>query len=119
MVGVSDDKLMNKFISYFSCGYLTKRVKKDSTEFVVTKFSDIVEKIIPFYDKNFLEGSKHLDYRDFCNVATLVKEKRGLNSSQCPESAEGGKVTFTAADLERIRLIKSGMNTGRNYTRQE
>jgi hypothetical protein len=109
---------MNKLISHFSCGYLTKRVKKDSTEFVVTKFIDIVEKIITFYDKYSLEGSQHLDYTDFCNVATLVKEKKtkiGLNSFQAP-GAEG-KVTFTAADLEQIRLIKSGMNAGIN-TRQ-
>jgi hypothetical protein len=59
--------------------------------------SDIVEKIIPFFNKYQLEGAKALDFADFCKVAELMKNKDHLNQ----------------VGLEQIRKIKVGMNTGR------
>lgn len=65
---------------------------------VVTNFSDIKQKIIPFIEKYPLEGSKKLDFKDFCEIAEIVKSKDHL----------------TASGLEKIRLIKARMNKGRN-----
>jgi hypothetical protein len=63
----------------------------------VTEFSDIVEKIIPFFEKYPMVGVKTLNFADFCKVAELMKNKDHLNE-------EG---------LEQIRKIKAGMNRGR------
>jgi hypothetical protein len=68
--------------------------------FTVSSLSDLVNKIIPFFEKYPLQGSKRLDFIDFCKIANLMKEKRHL----------------TMEGLEDIRKIKFGMNTGRdNY----
>jgi hypothetical protein len=69
-----------------------------AVNFVVSRFSDITEKIIPFFDKYPLVGVKRLDYLDFVKVAELMKEKAHL----------------TAEGLEQIRVIKAGMNRGRS-----
>lgn len=42
-----DKLLMENIINYLGCGYLS--VRNDIIDFRVTKFSDIVEKIIPFF----------------------------------------------------------------------
>lgn len=42
-----DKLLMENIINYLGCGYLS--VRNDIMDFRVTKFSDIVEKIIPFF----------------------------------------------------------------------
>lgn len=45
-----------------------------------------------------MHGVKLLDFKDFCKVATLIKEK----------------VHLTTEGLKEIQKIKEGMNTGRS-----
>lgn len=86
---------MKSFIEYLDCGqvYLDKKV----LNFVVTKFSDLTGKIIPFFQEYPLEGIKSKDFEDFCKVAEMMKEGKHL----------------TIEGLSQIRQIKAGMNTGR------
>lgn len=64
----------------------------------VHKFRDIVGKIIPQIGLYPLKGVKKLDYADFCKIATLMSEH---------------KAHLTIDGLNQIKIIKSGMNTGR------
>ena len=65
--------------------------------FVVYKFSDIIEKIIPFFEKNPLLGIKKLDYQDLSKIAFIKREKPYL----------------TEEEIDEISKIKYGMNRGR------
>ena len=66
--------------------------------YTVNKFTDIYEKIIPFFKKHKIVGLKSEDFSDWCKVAELIKVKDHLTSS----------------GLDQIREIKSGMNKGRS-----
>jgi hypothetical protein len=79
-----------------NCG-TTFEPNDSSVRFNVCKTSDILNVIIPFFDKYPIIGNKRLDYEDFCKVAYLVKDKTHLTS-------EG---------IEVIKSIKARMNTGR------
>ena len=63
----------------------------------VRKFDDTISKIIPFFQRYPILGSKSEDFNDFCKVAELMKSKSHL----------------TKEGLEQIRQIKADMNTGR------
>jgi hypothetical protein len=65
---------------------------------IVTKFSDIDEKIIPIFREYKILGDKFRDFQDWCKVAELMKNKAHL----------------TPSGLEEIRKLKGGMNTGRS-----
>lgn len=95
-----DAELMKRLVTDFGFGYYSVRSTKSVGDFVVTKFTDINEKIIPLFHKYPLLGAKRLDYVDFCKVVELMKNKAHL----------------TAEGLDQIRKIKAGMNTGRNYS---
>jgi len=94
-----DHLLMNSFIKYLGCGNYNERHYQGVSTFVVGKFSDILNIIIPFLDKYPIQGNKRLDYMDFCKAASLMKSQAHLTS-------EG---------LEQIRQIKIGMNRARKY----
>lgn len=60
-------------------------------------FSDIDEKIIPFFRENKVLGVKLQDFEDWCKVAELIKNKAHL----------------TLSGLEEIQKIKAGIK--KNY----
>ena len=90
-----DSDLIKLFIIYLECGYVYKN--RETSGFYVTKFKDIVEKIIPFFQKYKIRGVKALDFSNWCLVADMMKQKKHL----------------TAEGLEKIKQIKAGMNSGR------
>lgn len=47
-----DELLMRSFIEYFSCGKVYKH--NDAYDFRVTKFSDLITKIVPFKITSFV-----------------------------------------------------------------
>lgn len=89
---------MNSLVDYLNCGVSRANSSTPAYNFVVTKFLDIEEKIIPFLLNHPLQGIKSRDFEDFCLVAHMVKNKDHLNSD----------------GLEKIKKIKSGMNTARD-----
>lgn len=91
-----DIKLMESLKEYFSCGscYLSS----DIVDFVVTKFSDVDNKILPFFNDYPLQGVKALDLEDFKKVVDIIRVK----GHRSPEG------------LEELLKIKVGMNRGRS-----
>ena len=59
---IRDEQLMRNLIEYLDCGNLYK--KRETFEFIVTKFTDIFYKIIPFFNKYKIEGVKSKDFND-------------------------------------------------------
>lgn len=47
---IRDTKLMGCLVKYFGCGYVAE-YKRSICEYIVTRTQDIVDKILPFYDK--------------------------------------------------------------------
>jgi hypothetical protein len=92
-----DAELMKSLIYYLECGNYYPASNQNSGEFIVTRLSDITEKIIPFFEKNQIKGEKSYDFQDFCKVAQLRKSEAHL----------------TTEGLAKIRQIKGGMNRGR------
>jgi len=92
-----DEQLMRNLISFFECGYYFSHKNKFFGEFIITKFENLNDKVIPFFQKYPILGAKALDFADFCEVVELMKNKAHL----------------TPEGLEEIRKIKMGMNKGR------
>jgi len=90
-----DEQLMKSLIEYFGCGNIYKNPV--TVDFKTTKFKDLTEKIIPFFEKYPIQGVKFLDYLDFVKVIKLIENKAHL----------------TEKGLDQIRKIKASMNRGR------
>lgn len=90
-----DEALLKSLIDYFGCGILYKN--RETFELVFTNFTEIENKIIPFFVKYLIAGIKYLDFQDFCKVANIMKEKGHLTIEGC----------------DTILKIKEGINTGR------
>ena len=64
---------MQSFVEYFECGKYYSVNQKEAGHYIVYKFSDIYEKILPFFNKYEIIGEKRYDFRAFCRAAELIK----------------------------------------------
>ena len=87
-----DELLMRSLIEYFNSGNVFKG--NNTHIFKVTKFSDLTEKIIPFFKNYPILGAKTKDFYDWLLVIELMKNKAHL----------------TKEGLEHLKLIKANMN---------
>ena len=71
-----DKILMKSLIIYLSCGNTYR--DRESFKFVVRKFRDITQKIIPFFKKTQLKELRRLILRISVKSAELMKEKKHL-----------------------------------------
>jgi len=94
---IKDEKLMKSLVKFLNCGKVS--IYKYTVDFKITKFADLINKVLPLFQKIPLQGTKAKDWLDFCKVADIMKEKGHL----------------TPEGLKKIRKIKEGMNKGRIY----
>lgn len=95
---VRDTSLIKSFKQFFECGR-TEPCGRSGISFRVTKINDIREKIIPFFEKYLILGSKSKDYQDWKKISKLMISKAHL----------------TLEGLREIKQIKSGMNSLRQF----
>jgi LAGLIDADG endonuclease len=89
--------LTSKSIEVSNVKYKNITTTSKVVDFQVTKFSDIVNIIIPFFDKYPIQGQKALDFEDFKKVVEIMKSNDHL----------------TVKGFEKILKIKEGMNLNR------
>ena len=94
---IRDQELMKSLVDFFGCGFFRVRNTNKAGDFSCEKFSDIQEKIIPFFLNYEIKGVKAMDFKDWLLVARLIDNGE--------DKTEQG--------LAKIVEIKSRMNSER------
>ena len=81
-LNIREEALIKSLAVYFGLTDNRKNVYiyKDSVRFEIVNFSDIMDKIIPFFEKHLIQGNKSLDFIYFKEVAGIIKSKSHLTS---------------------------------------
>lgn len=108
----SDKELLTLIILYLKCGTLqSDGIGKTIT---VTRFEDIHNIIIPFFQKYPLQGTKNLDFTAFIEIAELIKSKihltsEGLNKILCIKFDMPMYLKSPLSDLDKAEMTKDGL----------
>jgi len=94
--------VLSRLAQELNCGRfkITTEMKKNLngvSRLIIMNNSDLIEKILPFFDKYPLKTKKRLDYEDFKLLWQFKKEKKHL----------------TEIGLSQMKQIKENMNFGR------
>ena len=97
-ISQKDRSILELFKNYLQCGTLRNR-KDGVVYYEVTNLNDLVEKIIPFFERyDFLSAKKIRDFKKFKQIAKIISSQEHLK--------EGG--------IRKILEIRSDMNNGGN-----
>lgn len=79
-LNIREMALVQYLAAYFGLTGNSKNVYtyKDSVRFEIINFSDITNKITPFFEKYPIQGKKSLDFIDFKEVAGIIQRKDHL-----------------------------------------
>jgi hypothetical protein len=100
---IRDAELFNFLKKWLGCGNVYKITKETRVNFNITSFKDIVKILVSILNEYPLQGVKKLNCDDFLTIIKLMENKEHLK-------LEG---------LEKIRQIKSNMNTKRSFIKNE
>lgn len=93
-------ELIKAIASIFNCGYLYYRApyanNNPAIDYHVSNASDLVEKVIPFFEKYNLRGNKRSDFDIWKKVVYMVKNKEHL----------------TQEGVKKIMELRASMNYG-------
>ena len=97
-----DTDLIKSFVNFFKCDKINEASLKrgDAVYFTVQNLSDLINIIIPFFDKYPIRGVKVKDFKDLKRVAELMSYKKHLTKKP-------------GVFFDQILKIKNGMNTNR------
>ena len=70
-----DFLLLESLVKFFGGGYVMSYKNRPLCEYIITKIDLITEKIIPFFNKHHIIGSKHLDFSDLKNASYIIKNR--------------------------------------------
>ena len=97
-ISQKDRSILEFFKTHLQCGTLRER-KDGVVYYEVTNLDDLVEKIIPFFNKySFLSAKKKRDFKKFKQIAKVIFSQEHLK--------ENG--------IRKILEIRSDMNNGGN-----
>lgn len=91
---IRDVLLLENIGIYLNCGKINKYKNRDVCELVVAIIDDITMKIIPFFEKYPIKGSKFINYIYFKEAAFIIKNKEHL----------------TNKGMDRIKELKAKIN---------
>lgn len=77
---LKDIELLERLSLFLDCGIVRRSSNREAAELIITKSSDLNQKVTPFLLKYNLSGVKLLDFERFKEVSLLIENKMHLTS---------------------------------------
>ena len=78
---IREQDLVENLFKYFNCGHITISEKDKKVSFRIRSLTNILDTVIPFFNQWELDGLKFLDFKDWCKVIFLIKNKEHLTEN--------------------------------------
>jgi hypothetical protein len=98
-----------ELVEFFGCGRMIESERKDNhrhrlLRYSVKRRSELVERIIPFFEEHPLMTAKKTDFESFCAVISIMRDNRHLTREGLETIA---RITETMNRKQRSRYLES------------
>jgi hypothetical protein len=122
--GASSRDVLDEMVSFFGCGkvYVNRRHdnhREDLYRYTVSKFGDLRDVIIPYFQANPLRTAKRDNFAKFATVIRLMELRRHLTVSGLIEIAEIAQTMNFRKRSEVLRILRDHTPTLFPVSREE
>jgi hypothetical protein len=109
--GASSRDVLDSMVSFFGCGkvYVNRRHdnhREDLWRYHVSKFGDLRDVIVPFFEQNPLRTAKRDNFAKFAEVIRLIDQRRHLTVPGLIEIAEIAQTMNFRKPAEVLRILR-------------
>jgi hypothetical protein len=109
--GESSRDVLEEMVSFFGCGRVYRNHRRDNHRedlfrYYVSRFSDLRDVIVPFFNTNPLRTSKRDNFEKFAQVIDLMTLRRHLTVSGLVEIAEIAQTMNFRKPSEALRILR-------------
>jgi hypothetical protein len=109
--GQSSQDVLEDLVRFFGCGkvYVNRRRdnhREDLSRYYVSKFADIRDVIVPYFEENPLRTSKRENFEKFARVIRLMEERKHLTISGLTEIAGIAETMNHRKPSEFLRILR-------------
>ena len=122
--GASSRVVLEEMVAYFGCGRLSVNRRHDNHRedlyrYKVTRFGDLRDVIIPFFQANALRTAKRENFAKFVEVIELMELRRHLTVPGLSEIAEIVQTMNFRKQSEVLRILRDHTPTLFSNSREE
>jgi hypothetical protein len=109
--GISSRDVLEGIVSFFGCGLLSvnhryDNHREDLLRYYVTRFGDLRDVIVPFFQANPLRTAKRENFAKFAEIVALMDLRRHLEVSGLIEIAEISQTMNFRKPSEVLRILR-------------
>jgi len=109
--GESSREVLEEMVRFFGCGkvYVNRRHdnhREDLFRYCVSRFGDLRDVIIPFFEENLLRTAKRDNFAKFAEIIGLMELRRHLTVSGLIEIAEIAQTMNFRKPSEALRILR-------------
>ena len=122
--GASSRDVLEGMVSFFGCGnvYVNRRRdnhREDLYRYHVSRFGDLRDVIVPFFERNPLRTAKRDNFAKFAEIIALMDLRRHLTVSGLIEIAEIAQTMNFRKPAEVLRILRDHTPTLFPVSREE
>jgi hypothetical protein len=108
---VSSRDVLEELARFFGCGKLSVNHRHDNhredlCRYYVSKYTDLRDVIVPFFQKHELRTSKRVNFAKFVKVLRLIEERKHLTIPGLIEIAEIAETMNHRKPSEVLRILR-------------
>lgn len=105
----ADDKdILEKIKNTLNCGKISIS-KRGAVRYSVNNVDELVDKIVPFFDKYSLHAKKKYDFNLWQEALVILERNRQLKIQRPSNQVGFSKVQWSTKDLNRLKQIRLEM----------
>ena len=107
----SSRNVLEELLSFFGCGkiYLNRRHddhREDLLRYCVQRRSDLVERIVPFFEEHPLRTTKRQNFEKFADILAMMRDRQHLTESGLAEIATIAQTMNHRKPSEYLRILR-------------
>jgi hypothetical protein len=118
MLREDDQEILKKIQNTLNCGKVGNPDKRGAVRYSVNDINDLLNKIVPFFEKYSLHTKKRFDFQLWKEAVEIFKRNQRLSLNRKKGEKGFCKTNWNPSDLKRLKELRGEMQKYKNNSKK-